>query len=90
MQQLERFQYITVLDLNMVYYTIMFSPDSQDMMAIITESEKFRYSRLPITMFTPREIFQAKADKRLSDIKGAKTHFDYKLVLRNESFSKHI
>ena len=36
------------------------------------------------------DIFQAKIDKLLSDIKGVKTYINYILVLSKERFEKHI
>ena len=43
-QQLEGFQFVTELDINMEYYTISISPDSQDTTTIVTEFGKFRYN----------------------------------------------
>ena len=48
MQQLEVFQYATTLDLNMVYYNISLSSDSQDMTMVVTEFGKLGYNRLPM------------------------------------------
>ena len=39
-KHLEGFQYTTELDLNMGFYTISLSPDSQDMTTIVTEFGK--------------------------------------------------
>ena len=47
-QQLEGFQYVTALDINMGYYNIRLSPASQDMTTIVTEFGKFIYNRLPM------------------------------------------
>ena len=69
MNQLEGFQYTTALDLNMVYYTIILSPTSQDMTIIVTEFGKFRYNCLPMGMSTSGDIFQANVDELLGDIK---------------------
>ena len=66
MQQLERFQCTIVLHHNMRYYTISIFSDSQDMMTIITECEKFRFNCLP--MCALGYIFQYKVDKLLVDI----------------------
>ena len=46
-QKLEGFQYVTALDINMVYYTIRLSPASQEMTTIVTKFGRFRYNRLP-------------------------------------------
>ena len=81
MQKLEGFQYATVLDINMGYYTIKIFPTSQDMMVIVTEFGKFKYNRLPIGMCTLGYILQAKVDKLIGDIEGVKTYIDDILIL---------
>ena len=86
MQQQEGFHYVTALDLNMGYYTIRISPASQDMTTIVTEFGKFRYNCLPMGMCASGDIFQAKVDKILGDIKGVKTYIDDILVLGKDSF----
>ena len=90
MQQQEGFHYATELYLNMGYYTTRIYPDSQDMMAIVTESGKFRYNRLPMGMFSQGYILQSKVDQPLSDIEGVKTYIDDILVLVKNSFENHI
>ena len=89
-QQLEGFQYATIIDINMVYFNIRISPASQYMMTIVTEFRKFRYNRLPMGMCNSSDIFQAKVDKLLGDIEGFKTYFYNILVLIKNSFSNHI
>ena len=90
MQQLEGFQYGTALYLNMEYHTIRRFPASQDMTTIVTEFDKFRYNRLPMVMCASGDIFQAKVDKLLVDIKGIKMYIDDILILRNYFFTNHI
>ena len=84
MQKLEGFQYAASLDLNMGYYTIILSPDSQDMTTIVTEFGEFGYNRLPMGMCASGEIFQSKVDKLLGDTDGVKTYIDDILVLSKE------
>ena len=84
MQQLEVFHYVTALNLNMGYYTIRLTPTSQDIKAIVNKFGKFRYNRLPMGMFALLYIFQAKVDRLLGDIEGAKTYIDYILVLSKD------
>ena len=57
MHQLEGLKYETALDLNMVYYTISLSPNSQDMMTIVTQFGKFIYNCITMGMCTTRDIF---------------------------------
>ena len=58
-QQLEGFQYLTALYLNMGYYNIRISLASQDMTKIVTEFGKFRYNCLPMGMCALGDIFQS-------------------------------
>ena len=60
------------------------------MMTIVTEFGKFRYNRLPMGTCALGDIFQAKVDDLLSDIKGVKTYIDDILVLRKDIFENHI
>ena len=90
MQQLEGFQYATSLDLNMGYYTVRISPATQDMATIVTESWKFKYNCLPMGMCVSGNIFQAKVEKLLGDVKGVKTYIDDILVLGKDRFENHI
>ena len=60
------------------------------MTTIVTESGKFYYICLPMGMYNVGDLFQAKVDKLLGDIKGVKTDIDDILYLRKKSFYKHI
>ena len=51
MQQLEGFQYATVLYINIGYYTIRLMCTSQEMTMIVTELGKFKYNCLPMVMY---------------------------------------
>ena len=81
LQQLEGLQYASALDFNMGYYTIRFSPGSQDMTKIVTEFGEFKYNCLPMGMCASGGIFQSKVDKILGDIEGFNTYIDDLLVL---------
>ena len=71
-QQLQGFRYAEALDLNMRYYIIRLSFASQDMTKTVTEFGEFRYNPLPMCMCSPGDIFHAKVDELLGDIKGVK------------------
>ena len=73
----------------MGYYTIRIFPASQYMTAIVTEFGKFMYNCLPMGMCALVDIFEAKVDNLLGDIKGVKTYIDNILVLSKESFYNH-
>ena len=90
MNQLEGFQHEIALDINMVYYIIIISPGIKDMAASSIVVWKFRYNHLLIGMCASGNIFQARVDKILSDIKGVKNYIDGILLLIKKRFSKHI
>ena len=81
---------MTALDLNMGYYAIRIYPANQDMTTILTEFGRFRYNRLPLGMCASGDIFQAKIDELLGDIKGVKTCINDILVLSKDIFEKNI
>ena len=58
--KLEGFQYATSLDLNMGYYHIELSPDSQHLCTIVTPWGKYSYKRLPMGLCNSPDIFQEK------------------------------
>ena len=70
MQQLEGFQYVTALDLNIGYYTISLYPAIQDMMNMVTEFGKFGYNRFSMGIWDLGYIFQAKVEEIIGDIEG--------------------
>ena len=86
MQQLEGFQYATESDLNMGYYTIRLSHTSQDMTTFVTEIWKFRYNRPPMGLCASGDIFQAKVDEIIGDIKGVKIYIGNILILSKDRF----
>ena len=73
--QLEGFQYTTILNPNMGYYTIRLFPASQEITMIVPELDKFKCNRLPMGMCAPGDILQAKVYNLLGDIEGVK-HID--------------
>ena len=56
------------------------------MMRIVTEFGKFRYSFLPMGMCASVDIFQAKVEKLLGDIRIFKTYIDDIIVLSKDFF----
>ena len=90
LQQLEGFQYATLLDLNMGYYHILLSDSSSDMCTIVTEFGKYRYKRLPMGVSCRPDIFQAKIYELVGDIDGTKAYMDDILVIKRGSFDEHL
>ena len=73
----------------MVYYNISLSPASQYMTTIVTEFGKFKYNCLPMVICALGDIFQAKVDNLLSDIKGVNIYINDIIFLNKEIFYKH-
>ena len=90
MQHMEGLQNYTELDLSMGYYIIDIFLESHDLMTIVTEFGKFRYTRLPMGIFTSGDIFKDKVDKILDDIEDVKKFTNDILVLTKEIFFQHI
>ena len=80
MQKLKGFHYATALYLNMGYYNIRLSPNSQDMTTNVTDFSILRYDCLPMCMCALGDILQAKVDELLGDIEGVKTYINDKLI----------
>ena len=74
----------------MGYYTIRIYPSRQDTTTIVTEFRNLIYNRLPMGMRASGDIFQAKLDELLGDIKAVKTYIDNILVLSKDWFRNHI
>ena len=55
-----------------------------------TEFSKFVYNCLPMGMCASGDIFQAKVDELLGDIKDIKTYIGDIIILSKDYFKKHI
>ena len=90
MQQLEGFSHVSVLDLNVGYYTIRSDKFSQCICTIMTPWGKYQYQRLPMGVMHTPNIFQDSMYNLISDIKCADTYLDDLLVLSQGIFTKHL
>ena len=83
------FQYNMALYLKTEYYTIQLTPQIRDMTTIVSEFEKISYNWLPVVMYASGDIFQAKLDPLLGEIKVLKTYINNIMVLSNNTLNKH-
>ena len=90
MQQLEGFQNLTVLDLNMGYYMIQLDYKFKYITTIVTEFSEIHYNVLPMGMVRSGYIFQAKVNELLSNIEEVKAYIEYILVLYKCTFVDHV
>ena len=88
--KLEGFKYATSLDLNMGYYHIRLSPNSQVLCTIILPWGKYEYLRLPMGLSNSPDIFQEKMSELMSDLEYVRTYLDDLLVITNGTFEDHI
>ena len=89
-QKLEGFQYATALDLNMGYYIIAITTESNNSETIVTEFGKLIYNKVPMGLCAYGEIFQDKVDNILDETKGVNNYIDNRLVLSKGSLSQYI
>ena len=68
----------------------MLSPARKDMMTLATKYGKFRYNCLPMGICASGDIFQAKVDKLVGDIKGVKIYIYDIIVLIRDCFKNDI
>ena len=67
-QNIEGFQYVTSLDVNMGYCNIRILSAIQDTTKIVTEFGKLGYNHLPMVLCASGGIFQANVDKLIGNI----------------------
>ena len=60
------------------------------MTKIVTEFGKFRYNCLSMGMCSSKDIFQAKLEELIGEIKGVKAYIYYIFFLSKDWFRKHI
>lgn len=90
MQKLDGFQYATALDLNMGYYTIRLSPESQKICTIIFPWGKYQYLRLPMGVSCAPDVFQERMSDLMRGLEFARTYIDDLLVMSNSSHADHL
>ena len=87
MQELERFQYATSLDLYMGYYTIRLDPQSQDMCIIIAPWGEYKYLRLPMGIMYALDFFLKS--NLMEGLEFVCTHLD-NLLFSKGHFNDHL
>ena len=90
MQQLEGFEILTALDLNMGYYMIQLYYKSKYITTIETEFGKIRYNILQMEMVSSGDIFQAKVNEFIDNTEGVKAYVYDILVLNKCNFADHV
>jgi hypothetical protein len=89
LQELERFSFATVLDLNMGYYTIRLDPDAPKICTIIFPWGKYSYKRLPMGIAGSPDIFQGKMLELMESIEYVSAYVDDVLCISKNSVEDH-
>ena len=88
--KLEGFKYATSLDLNMGYYHILLSPNSQILCTIVLPWGKYEYIRLPMGLSNSPDIFHEKMSNLMYDLEYVRTYLDDLLVITNGTYEDHL
>ena len=90
MQELEGFQYATVLNSNMGYYTIRLDSGSQDICTIITPWGKYKYLPMLMGINCAPDIFQEKMSSLMEGLGYTRTYLNDLLCLSKGDFESHL
>ena len=87
--KLKEFQYATSLDLNIGYYHIELTPESQRICTIVLPWGKYKYQKLPMGLCNSGDIFQEKMIKLFAGLEYVRAYIDILLVISKGSFEDH-
>ena len=88
--KLEGFQYATSLDLNMGYYHIELTPESQRLCTIVFPWGKYEYLRLPMGLCNSPDIFQERMSDMFADLEYVRAYIDDLLCVTSGSWTDHL
>jgi hypothetical protein len=86
-QELEGFTYATVLELNLVYYTIRLDSMESKMCTIIFSWGKYSYKRLPMGFGGSADIFQAQTMNLMAFLEFV---MDDLFIITRQTLDKHL
>ena len=90
LQQMERFQFMSSIDLNMGYYHITLDPFTMDICTIVFPWGKYRYRRLPMGAACAPDIFQARMSNLFQDLEYVQCYIDDLLLVTAGDFDDHL
>ena len=88
--KLEGFQYATSLDLNMGYYHIELTPESQKLCTIVFPWGKYKYQRLPMGLCNSPDIFQERMSKMFANLEWVPAYIDDLLCITTGNCNDHL
>lgn len=89
LQGLKRFVFVTSLDMNMGYYSIVLGERSSRVCCFVLPWGKFRYLRLPMGICTAPDEFQRRMQRMLGDLPFVRVYLDDVLIITSTNFADH-
>jgi len=79
-----------LLDLNMGYYHIELTPESQRLCTIVFPWGKYEYLRLPMGLCNSPDIFQERMSDMFADLEYVRAYIDDLLCVTSGSWTDHL
>ena len=87
---LEGFQYVAPLVLNMVYYHIRFIDQASNLCTIILPWGNYKYKRLLMGIFNTPGIFREKVSKMFCGFECIRAYIDDLIITTKGDLSNHL
>jgi hypothetical protein len=87
---MEKFQYATMLDLNMGYYSMPLSEKSKKLCTTVLPWGLYRYNALPMGIKPAADIFQERMSTLFSDLRQVVAYMDDLKALGFKDFEDHL
>lgn len=90
LQQMEKFSFVSSVDLNMGYYHITLDLATRDICTVIFPWGKYRYKRLPMGAACAPDIFQARMSSLFRELEYVQCYIDDLLIVSTGDFDDHL
>ena len=90
LRKLERFNFVTSIDVSMGYHHIPLTKRAQNICTIITPYGKYSYKRLPMGLASAPSYFQDKIDELFGDLPYVKAYIDDILIISYSDAQDHL
>lgn len=90
LQQMEKFQFMSSVDLNMGYYHLTLDMATREICTIVFPWGKYRYKRLPMGAACAPDLFQARMTSLFQDMEMVQCYIDDLLLVTAGTFEDHL
>ncbi len=90
LQELDRFTFVTAIDLNMGYHTIRLDPDASKICTSIFPWGKYSYKRLPMGIAGFPDIFHIKMLELMEYLEYVRAYLDDLLCISENSLEDYL